>query len=228
MIPIIGFCGYAQVGKDLAFQLLERDFPHLNFRRLAVGDLIRKDVESCWNELVRRGHTMTTAEAKAKFRDMWVTWGATARSFDPRFFIDRLHPAVMELRNRQGRVVLTDMRKPIEIEWVHKELDGVVFKIERPGVGPANPTEREDMEEVDSKHNLSVIVNDGSPKDLADKLAHVLQTHFNISAEGAQCPLCFQFSRQPQKVCSKCGASVCGGCIIYRVPAGEFVCQRCR
>lgn len=228
-LPVIGFCGYAEVGKDTAFKALEECLPFQNFRRLAFGDIIKADLQSCWDVLQKRGNmTGDPAENKRKFRPMWVDWGRIAREFDPNIWIDRLRPSAKALQLRNAKVAITDVRRRIEVDWVVGELRGLVFEVHRPGFGPANDDERTDMELIHQNYQLIRIVNDGSIEDFKKRVVWTVSAALDISATSVKCPICETDTRSELKACEICGKTVCPSCIIYSAPKGKYLCRGCK
>jgi hypothetical protein len=68
--------------------------------------------------------------------------------------------------------IITDTRFPNEAEAI-KKADGIIIRIERPGVKPINPHPSETS--LDKWDFDYVIVNDGSLADLTKKIKKVLK-----------------------------------------------------
>lgn len=78
----------------------------------------------------------------------------------------------LKLKKGDGRkIVVSDVRYKNESRRIRKEYGGVVWMVVRPGVGPANETEKKSIPEV--KYDL-IIYNDGSLEDLRRKVMLLL------------------------------------------------------
>lgn len=90
---------------------------------------------------------------------------------------DRLHQdvwvnALMVDYNTDLNWIITDTRFPNEAEAI-KKADGIIIRVERPGVKPVNPHPSETS--LDSWKFDHVIINDGSLTDLTKKIKKVLK-----------------------------------------------------
>jgi hypothetical protein len=177
---IVGLAGYAGSGKDAAAQaLVER-----GFRQVAFADPIRK-ISEVVNPVIgkRRGRLVRYDDAIARH-------GYTEAK--------RRYPLLREFLQRLGTeggrdvfgedvwveltlgdvdpgedVVVTDVRFPNEVRAITCH-GGVVLRIVRPGVGPANGHASETA--IDD-FVLLMLVNDGTLDDLHRKLDEFLAPH---------------------------------------------------
>ena len=66
------------------------------------------------------------------------------------------------------KIAVTDLRFYNEFDAI-RERDGIIWRIERPGVGPLNDHASE-TEATDYPHFTATILNDGSIEDLSEKV----------------------------------------------------------
>ena len=155
MNRIIGFCGYAQVGKDKAAEALEAH------RRLAFADELKR--RAAWalgiaiEELERR---------KVELRPFLVSLGATARSINPYEWIRHvMYQVDRSILYPHNNLKVTDVRYLNEVEELYKR-DATIFYVTRPGYGPANAEEERTIAEILAKYSLPVIHNNGTEEEL--------------------------------------------------------------
>lgn len=149
MILLVGLSGYGQSGKDsAAAELLE-----LGWGRRAFADPLRAIATDLYGG-----------------REQLQTLGDTLRSH---LGADVLERVVLD--NLPDRCVITDVRLRSEAQAI-VDRDGIVLRIERPGVGPANGHHSET--ELDDWPFDATVVNDGDIADLAGVVADlVLEWH---------------------------------------------------
>lgn len=166
--PLVGLAGPAGVGKDtVAAYLVE----HHDFTRFAFADRLR--------ELIQRIDptfaAMVAAEGgyePAKRRHPWIRWrmgevGEAARQIiSPEVWVDAVAD---DIDSVDGPVVLSDVRKRIERDWI-EECGGVVIAVTRPG----QPTPDADLASVMAHAPLS-LDNDGD--------LHMLRERVDMLAE---------------------------------------------
>lgn len=83
-------------------------------------------------------------------------------------------------RNRTVDTVAPDVRFPNEAEHVHR-MGGIVIRIDRPGVGPVNGHESEDIDAIDAD---ATVVNDGTPAELQQRVAVLVDLHYRTPVDG--------------------------------------------
>lgn len=173
---IIGLSGYARSGKDEAAKALVA----MGFQRTAFADKLR--------EFLYALNPIVDVYSQYRVQDVideygWdgykeTSWGPEIRELLQRLGTDcgrELIGDTVWIDATLGRfenpcshmvdLVVTDCRFPNEAEAI-KRRGGVVVRIERPGVGPANSHASEtSLDNWDFDH---VIVNDGSIRDLHD------------------------------------------------------------
>lgn len=83
-------------------------------------------------------------------------------------------------RNRSVDTVAPDVRFPNEAEHVRR-MGGIVIRIDRPGVGPVNGHESEDIDAIDAD---ATVVNDGTPAELQQRVAILVDLHYRTPVDG--------------------------------------------
>ena len=176
---IVGFCGYARSGKDTAARGLVAD----GWRRAAFADALKQDIL----------HAMITASEKARLpRDAWPQWrwfedgqkkeifrpllveyGRAMRKVCPEYWIRRLESDYVK---GLGCFAVTDVRYANEAEWIRAK-GGLVLRVARAGVGPANDEEKNSLAAFEPDLTL---VNCGTPEDLQAQVAAAVVRHFGV------------------------------------------------
>jgi len=173
---IIGFCGYAQSGKDTAAAILT----DLGWDRRAFADPI-KEIALAMNPRVGDS---TLVEAVRHFG-----WEGAKKSPEVRSLLQRLgteggrrHIAddvwtrTLFERPHGPLLVISDVRFEDEVAAIRSR-GGIVVRVQRDGVGPAN----DHPSEAIPSHDL-VIDNDGSVADLALEVGRVLASYTSVIA----------------------------------------------
>ena len=130
---LIGLSGYAQSGKDSVAEVLVRDF---GFTRIAFADKIKELLYEIDDNVRFIVDTMGWDKAKQNpvIRRKLQDLGMNARKvFDDDFWIRQAIKGI----GLQTRVVITDVRFPNEMQAVW-EMDGRVWRVDRPGVDAVN------------------------------------------------------------------------------------------
>jgi hypothetical protein len=142
MRRLIALVGYATVGKDAIAAAL-------GWQRVAFADALKADLAPVVAKL--------PPHEKSQIRPLLVEYGRTARRIKPDYWIDRLAiPGT-------GDVVCTDCRYMNEAKHL-RSLGGIIIRVTRPGVGPANPEEERSIAEIDFvfSGSLKWVRNDGT------------------------------------------------------------------
>jgi hypothetical protein len=170
---IIGLWGAAKVGKDT----IQR---HLGWPRAAFADRLKLDLAPIFSRL---GLDLENPDHKSLARSLMVEYGRLGRIIDPDIWIRRL-----ELPEDEDRVVITDVRYWNEIDWIVAK-GGLVVKVERPGVLPANQEEVDSFDaierELHRRHiHVPLILNDyeGAPERAAYDLRDLAHRHWRAAA----------------------------------------------
>lgn len=192
--PLIGLSGYARTGKDSVATVLSALF---GYERFAFADGIRTMLEildpmigletsltrevaaSGWDAV--KGDRFHGAEAR---RLMQLMGDAGRRLFGPNAWVTALESVIAEQVGQFGQspIVVSDVRFPNEAEWVRRN-GGVIWRVDRPGVGPINGHVSEKyIEEISPD---LVLQNDGDLSCLAEKVEDAIAAQGTILARRA-------------------------------------------
>jgi len=180
MTRLIVFSGYARAGKDTAVQVLHTE----GYKRVAFADIMRKFVETL-NPIV---HTDTIGPIRlAKVIDSygWEGYKESIYRDEIRGLLQRLGTdcgrqllgdniwveSAFNALDPDNRYAFADCRFLNEAEAVRSR-GGLVIRIERPGVGPANAHPSETS--LDGYDFDYVVQNDNSHEVLRQKLVRIL------------------------------------------------------
>lgn len=173
---IIGLSGYATSGKDTVAEVLTRLY---GYQRVAFADKLKAFVRTInpviatihGKDIVRadelvRGLGDTEAKTYKEYRRILQVAGTTVREF---FGKDTWVNAALD--GVDGYVVVTDVRFQNEAQRI-KDLGGLVLRVQRPGVGPANDHISE--RDLDAFNFDGYVINDGTLLDLEGEVQRVL------------------------------------------------------
>jgi len=193
LVNLIGLSGYARSGKDEAAKVLVEEF---GFKRIAFADKLR-DFLYALNPLVVDNpdvHEVTDSDGNVikKFYDTvrvrdiidefgWDGYKETSFVTEIRGLLQRLGTeagrqtlwdsiwidAAFAGLDPNGKYVITDARFPNEAEAI-RERGGLLWRIKRLGVGPANSHASETS--LDDYDFDTVIHNDGTLEEFHDKI----------------------------------------------------------
>ena len=147
---LIGLAGFAGSGKDTVGKIL---VDHYNFKRVAFADKV-KELALKLDPFVHLPMTFSNERLSSLVER--AGWDETKREPEVRELLQRIGAGVRDVLgedtwidaalwdyNRYGvDTVITDVRYPNELDVI-RENGGVVWWIERPGVGPVNDHESE-------------------------------------------------------------------------------------
>lgn len=179
MIDVIGLSGYARTGKDTAAKCLKE----LGFKRVAFADTLRNAAYQLNPAIAVYSGEWESPIFLQNIIDKhgWDGYKSTRYANEIRRILQRLGTEVG--RNLIGedvwveatfnslpsdRYVVADCRFPNEANYIRERYDGLIIRIERPGVGPINDHPSETA--LDDYDFDFVIQNDGSEADLKHKL----------------------------------------------------------
>lgn len=140
---LIGLAGFAKVGKDSICHAL-------GWQRVAFADALKIMAYPVLREL---GLDLSDPAHKALARPLLVDLGRIGRAVKPGFWIERL--AIPS-----GDVCVTDIRYADEVAHVQAS-GGLVFRVHRNDIGPANDEEFESFREIERRFALPDVFNDG-------------------------------------------------------------------
>lgn len=142
---IIGLTGLARCGKDTfcKYARLHLDSLNIKSQRLAFADELKKDVDAFLIEkLGISAFTEITAE-KEIIRPMLTTWGTEImRKKDDLHWVKKLEQVIVENQKNNIVSIVTDIRFPNEINYIHK-IGGSVIHLTMTGNSPANDYEKQ-------------------------------------------------------------------------------------
>lgn len=178
---LIGLSGYARVGKDSVAKILVEkfDFEHVAFATglrlalLALDPIIGGDTyypgTTHLSEALKRVESfeaLKTSNYADEWRRLQQKMGTEVGRdmFGENVWVDL---ALKDYRPSEGNLVVSDMRFPNEYEAIHSR-GGVCWRVERPGVGPANKHPSETS--LDDFHFDRYIMNTGTLEDLVSKV----------------------------------------------------------
>ncbi len=142
---LIGLTGFARSGKDTFF-LRAADYLKSSGHkatRFAFADVLKKECDS-----LLKAHTGISAftsipSEKELIRPLLVTYGTDIRrKLNPNCWINEIKNDVSKKLKEGDYVFITDVRFANEARWIQSQ-GGLIFNIEREGIGPANKEERD-------------------------------------------------------------------------------------
>lgn len=183
-MEIIALSGFARSGKDEAAKVLVEDF---GFTRVAFADKLREVLYQLNPVVLYDGVKDQYAKGTWYVQDVidmfgWDHYKETGFGNEIRRLLQRLGTeagrqtlwdsiwidAALTGLPEDAKVVVSDARFFNEFDAV-RERGGEVWRIERPGVGPANEHASE-MEAIGYPHFKYVIENEGSLEDWREKI----------------------------------------------------------
>lgn len=161
-MKIIGIAGFSGVGKDTAASTMK------GWKRFAFADALKADLSPLLNMV---GCDLSNPDHKRKARALLVAWGATARAFQADFWIRLLFDRIGAWASRKvnPKVVITDVRYANEVRAIIAR-GGAVFRLVRPGVGPANEEEEFSFKMIEAEFRLPMIRNNGTAQSLGKQV----------------------------------------------------------
>lgn len=162
---VIGFGHLARVGKDSAAEALVR---RAGYRRLAFADPLKAVALDVFPTLRERVETWGWDRVKTtdwSVRPMLQRLGLAVRDhLGSDIWLD----AALSKMEPGRRYVISDVRFKNEAQRI-LDIGGVVYRIDRPGVGPANEHISE-MELAEWDGWTGVVVNDGTLSELEQRV----------------------------------------------------------
>ena len=142
---LIGLTGFARSGKDTFF-LRASDYLSLNGHkaiRFAFADVLKKECDPLLKAHAGISAFTSVPSEKELIRPLLVTYGTgIRRKLNPNCWINEIKNDVSKSLKEGNHVFITDVRFANEARWIQYQ-GGLIFNIEREGVGPANKEERE-------------------------------------------------------------------------------------
>ena len=175
---IVGLSGYARAGKDEAAKGLQA----VGFTRVGFADRLREFLYRL-NPVVLGPNGTVWSVRPVIDRHGWDGYKATPYGDHIRRYLQRLGTECgreligdtvwidAALRDVPENVVVTDARFPNEAQAI-RDRGGIVVRITRPGVGPANSHQSETA--LDGWPFDAVIVNDGTIAELHARIRQIV------------------------------------------------------
>jgi hypothetical protein len=142
---IIGLTGLARCGKDTFCKYARQYLKSHNYesQRLAFADELKKDIDAFLIEKLGISAFTEVTEEKEIIRPMLTTWGTEVmRKQDDLHWVKKVEEVIVENKKNNVVSIVTDIRFPNEIEYIHK-IGGSVIHLTMTGNQPANDYERE-------------------------------------------------------------------------------------
>ena len=172
---IIGLTGLARCGKDTFCNYAREHLKSLNYesQRLAFADELKKDVNDfLMQKLGISAFTEITSE-KEIIRPMLTCWGTDImRKQDDLCWVKKVEEIIVENQKNNIVSIVTDIRFPNEIEYIHK-IGGIVIHLTMTGNKPANKYEAENDPVLQKAANCLVEWERYGDNDLKKCIAHV-------------------------------------------------------
>lgn len=140
----IGLCGSARSGKDTFYSITNQYLANMSIHseRISFADALKTDVKDFLLDKVGIDSFTEVNEEKELIRDFLVAYGTKLiRKVNENHWINSIQKPAMNLIDSGKVPVITDVRYANELEWVQKELNGIVIYIDRVGNPPANEEE---------------------------------------------------------------------------------------
>ena len=142
---IIGLTGLARCGKDTFCNYARQYLKSKNYesQRLAFADELKKDLDAFLIEKLNISAFTEVTSEKEIIRPMLTTWGTEImRKKDDLHWVKKVEEVIVKNQKNNVVSVVTDIRFPNEINYIHK-LGGQVVHLTMVGNKPANEYERE-------------------------------------------------------------------------------------
>lgn len=158
----IALHGYARTGKDTVVGRLLTE--HYGLPRVAMGDLIKAQCDSITRSRLGISAFTIDPAAKERIRPLLVAWGDVFNGE----ILDAFCAGLPE------RCVSTRILRLEECQrWV--DAGGQVWEVARPGFGPAEPREAEELRKCHKAGLIShTIVNYAGDAEALDQIRHIL------------------------------------------------------
>lgn len=189
-MEIIGLSGYARSGKDEAAKVLVEEF---GFKRVAFADKLREVLYALNPVCGFQGNAFKMVLYPIHIQEVidqhgWDGYKETEYGNEIRRLLQRLGTeagrqtlwdsiwvdAALTGHDKDAKIVVSDARFFNEFDAVI-ERGGEIWRIERPGVGPANDHPSE-TEAIDYPRFSAVIQNDGTLEDYRYKIRKIYES----------------------------------------------------
>lgn len=154
---IIAITGYARVGKStLALRMqqwLINQYPHEEHIVYAFATSLKMAVADIIWRHYRVSPFTENPDDKKKIRPFLVSYAMDKRAQDPAYWIKRLDSIIH--RQAPSSALIADLRFENEAQWV-RDKGGIIMRVRRDDVDPANETEAENDVKVDKFVNYTI------------------------------------------------------------------------
>ncbi len=161
--PIIGLCGYGQVGKDWIASHILQAYPMAV--RVSFAEPMREDLAACkarYDHMWQKLNDTTDNAPKEIIRPIYVTHGTVVgNAIHPEFWLHVAKPTIDQHLTDGALIIITDVRRRCEVDMILRK-GGIVININRCGYGPAHITEALSIAEIRSCYDLPTVDNEGS------------------------------------------------------------------
>jgi len=158
MKKLIGITGYARSGKDTFY---ERAAFHLSKEgktatRIAFADALKKELDPLLKKHTNISAFTEDPKDKELIRPLLVTYGTDLRrKLNENCWIQSIQNKVIDHLNQNEFVFVTDVRFENEAKWI-KMNNGILVRVEREGIGPANHEEHRQAVRMRSNVHFNV------------------------------------------------------------------------
>lgn len=162
--PIVGFCGYARIGKNtcadrLTYYLMK--YYNVYSKHLAFAETLKKDCRGLYDiflenwEKSHDGLPDKFDENKKKecFRPIWVLWSKILKEATKceTIWVERLRWVLENCVKMNVVALVTDVRYDYEIDAITK-MGGIVVRIDSPKFKPMNEEELYSFGKIDMEY----------------------------------------------------------------------------
>jgi len=143
MNNIIGVTGFARSGKDTFYKESAKILSKAKCYRYAFADALKEESDEFLKKNLGISAFTEDPEDKELIRPFLVTYGTELRrKLNPNCWISKVEDSIAKNHKPSSKnfIFITDVRFENEAQWV-KSIGGVMVKVERAGVGPANQDE---------------------------------------------------------------------------------------
>lgn len=169
---LIGLAGYKRSGKNSVADVLVKH----GWTGAALADALRAEVLEKYGvhpceDSRKEEKVYRIAGTMRSYRDLLIEHGQGMRASDPAYWVKQLEARVAPLLREGTKVVITDVRMPNEIQWIHARSGRMVW-VARQGVeSNGHATEQDQSTLCDYE-----IQNHGGLADLAKTVGYWLET----------------------------------------------------
>jgi hypothetical protein len=183
MNNIIGVTGFARSGKDTFYQESSKLLSRANCFRYAFADALKQESDDFLKKNVGISAFTEDSEDKELIRPFLVTYGTELRrKLNPNCWISKVEEMIEQNHKSSDKnfIFITDVRFENEAQWV-KSIGGIITKVSREGVKPANQDEHVQSALIEKYVDLHIMWPTYKPGDIENShalLKPVLKKNF--------------------------------------------------